>query len=190
MSNLIAQTAAGRALLAAAQQRTVGTPVYLRYAFEAPSSDTLVEHAAEAVAFAVEALGEARSVYASAVRSADGHLVHVAVAVRHPDGCVALLGIGVAAGQRRPPTLLFLGDQGAVEGNPAATGAILHDDSGDRSEEARTGLVTPLRDDGTQALAAWLTQQPHSAHHPAIVAAIRRSLASGRAEALGPEVAR
>jgi hypothetical protein len=188
MNSLIAETAAGRALLAAAQQRAVGAPVYLRYAFEAPSSDTIVEHAAEAAAFAAEALGEARSVYASAVRDAAGRLVHVAVAVHHVDGCVALLGIGVADQQRRPPTLLFLGDQGAIEGNPAVAGAVLYDDSGGRSAGARPGAVVPLRDDGAQGLAAWLAEQPLNARYPAVAAAIRRSLASGRAEAMGQEV--
>jgi hypothetical protein len=174
VSSSIAGTAAGRAVLDAARHRTVGAPVYLRYAVEAPSttpSDALIWHAADALTFAAEVLGNPLDVYASAARDAAGQPVSLAITVRHADGCVALLGIGSADVPRQPATLLFLGDQGAIEGNPAFAGAVLRD-----------GLVTPLRD-GMQPLAG---RPPAGVNSLAMAAAaaIHRSLVSARAERL------
>ena len=159
MTSQIATTAAGRAVLAAAQGGTVGTPVYLRYAFEAPAAESLLRHAADAVVFAAEVLGDPATVYASAVRNAAGQPVQLAIAVRHPDECVALLGVGVAAGTHRPPTYVFLGDRGAIESNAAYSGWV-------------TG--GPATADG-----------PADARLTVAAAAISRALDSGRAEPLG-----
>jgi hypothetical protein len=189
MNSRIAETAVGRAILAAARAGTVGAPVYLRYAFEAAAPaglDGLLWHAADAVAFAAAVLGEPASLYASAVRDGSGQPIHLAVAVRHPNASVALLGIGAAGGARRPPTLLFLGDRGAIEGNPVATGTILHDGT-------PGGATTPLRDDGTGAYPAWLDGRPPDATSAAdaqctmVMAVIRRSIESGRSQALGQD---
>jgi hypothetical protein len=161
----IAGTPTGRAMIEAARSRCAGAPVYLRYAAEAGSAGDLLRHAACALDFAIQVLGEAVDVYAVGVSAPAGELAHLALTVRHRDGAVALLGIG--AGPPRPdggplapprpeaPTLLLLGDQGAVERYPGSAG--------------------PDVEPGVASAGDTLERY---------VAAIRRSLASGRPEVI------
>ena len=161
----IAGAPTGRALIEAARARRVGAPLYLRYAAEAGSAGDLLRQAACALDFAVQVLGEAVDVYAAGVSGPTAELAHLALTVRHRDGSVALLGIG--AGQPRadsgplppprpePPSLLLLGDQGAVERYPGTAGP----------------------DMGPGVAPAGDTLERYAA-------AVRRSLASGRPEVI------
>ncbi|MBI3972409.1 MAG: hypothetical protein HY332_14105 [Chloroflexi bacterium] len=184
IATMISETPLGQAIVQAAVQRRVGAPVYLRYAAEAGRAgrgDNLVDEAAGAVDFARRTLGEPVDVYAAGVRREDGAWAHLALTVRFRDGSVALLGLGAAperaAGAvgepadssllyRRyaPPSVLLLGDRGAVERYPSDGPDItVRDTSGAR------------RDDSPAVKA-----------HERYAAAIRRSLAGGRPEPLAP----
>jgi hypothetical protein len=206
---LVAAAPAACAVLEAAAGRRVGAPVYLRYAAEAGTPDALLWHAADAIDFAAEALGEPVDVCAAGVQDASGALVHVALTVRHRAGAVAVLGLGCAdsgggvgggpggdgrgdhasVATRGYSSLLLIGDRGVVEGQPAAGGVIVRD--GDPAPAA-----TGLRDDYAAGLAGWLTaseslldgEAPHAAalrrarRLVGAAAAVRRSLRTGQPE--------
>lgn len=192
--DLIGHSAAGRATLAAAQQRAAGEPVYLRYATEQGSPDTLLWHLTAAIAFAAGVLGEPHSVYATAVRDSNGAAVHLAAMTRHPGHGVALLGAGCAP-SARPAHSLYLGNRGAVESNVVAGGLVLRDDT------APT-MFDRLGDDQVLVQRAWLAAarvlaegdsaaQAHGASTArqmvAAAEAVSRSLTTGRAAPLALE---
>lgn len=169
-ATLATHTAAGRAAIAAVtQERSIGRPVFLRYTDDAPDEAALFSGAAAAVDLAGRCLGPAESLYATALRDSHESLTYLTVTLRHPDGGVAQLGFGLAHERRSPPGLLLIGDQGTLESNPAATGAVY---------EAGPAALR-LRD------------EPHRASHHtgnlshAVVSTIRRSLQTGRVEPLG-----
>jgi hypothetical protein len=166
----IASTPVGQAVLQAAVERRVGLPVYLRHAVETAAGADLVEWGAQAVHYAAQVLGTVQDVYAAGVAGLDGGWVHLALTLRHEGGAVALVGVGrqqapapgPTTGPRGlPSSILLLGDQGAVDGNPAMS-----------APAGAAPTTAPAAESATPraALAAYAQ-------------AIHRSLASGRPEA-------
>lgn len=186
---MIATTPTGRAIIQAAAERRVGSPVYLRYAAEVRDTGDLIRQAAGAVAFAARALGEPSEIYAVGVPRSDdptGAPAYLSLTVRHPDGVVALLGIGREArpgggttdgttpaalsphvGHAQPvsPSVLLLGDRGVAERYPGPGG-----------DAWPIAGATTAGDAASQADAEELVRY---------AAAVRRSLASGTVEGVG-----
>jgi hypothetical protein len=164
---VIASTPAGRAIIQAAAERRVGGPVYLRYAAEVPDAGDLIQEAAGAVAFAAGVLGEPSRVYAVGVgRGDDGVPRYLSLTIHHPDGAVALIGVGRGARFTAPPSMLLLGDQGAVERYPGP-GADTEAVAGGMGDKGAS-------DAGAEPVARF-------------AAAIRRSLAEGTVEEVRAE---
>jgi hypothetical protein len=180
---VIATTSTGSAIVQAAVERRVGDPVYLRYAAEVRDAGDLIAHAAGAVAFAAQALGEPTEIYAVGLFPGDdpaGPPAYVSLTVRHPDGAVALIGIGRAAQPEPgappvgrpgdlsgapavavPASLLLLGDRGVVERYPGPAGEV--------APLAGVAAADAASQADADALARY-------------AAAIRRALAGGAAE--------
>lgn len=207
-------TLAGRAVITAAQQRTAGIPVYLRYAAEEGTPAGLTWHLSVAIDFAAAVLGESRSLYVTAVPAGGAEPVHLAALVRHDDDCISLLGAGSvgqdrrdsassgsggsatgpegAVGPARLASTLYLGNRGAMEMNLVSGGVLL-------DAEAGRGLFGRMRDDRHDALTVWMraadalargegrpAAQATAQRMAAAADAVRRSLDSGRAAVLQP----
>lgn len=175
---LASYTPAGRAAIEAVTvERSIGRPVFLRFVDDAESEDGLFQGVAGGIDLASRCLGPAESLYATAHRERSGTLTYLAATVRCSEGAVAQVGAGIAHGRRSIPGLLLIGDQGTLESNLAASGVVYEDD--------RPGI--PLRDEREETQRAWERGSrdatgAREARLIAVLAAIRRSLASGRLE--------
>ena len=110
----------------------------------------------DAIDLAERCLGPATSLYATTRRDTQGTPVHVAASVTCLDGAVSLLGVGAAAAPRGGPSLLLIGNQGAVERNAAGGGVLLGEALLPAAPDGALRLAAPVRDDLVAALAAWL----------------------------------
>jgi predicted dehydrogenase len=197
---LLPHSALGRAAAGAAADGTVGAPVYLRFAAEDGGAHDLHWRVVDAIDLAERCLGPATSIYATTRRDTQGTPVHVAASVTCLGGAVSLLGVGAAASPRGGPSLLLIGNQGAVERNAAAGGVLLGEALLPGAPDGALRLAAPVRDDLVAALAAWLQSAlgllsdraargaalDAARHRADLLAAVRRSLAGGRAEPVRP----
>lgn len=200
VGGVLAQRPACRAVFEVAAQGQVGRPVYFRYATEIDAAESLLWQATDAVDLATRLLGDPTDVYAVGMTRSHGELlesdlVHLALTIRHRDGSTALLGLGIADGTRDHENLLLLGDRGVVEGDPSAGGSIVRGG-------AAAATCANLQDAPVDALTSWLLSavpMPKSESHRdqglrqgrrlvSTLSAVRRSLASGRPEALATTV--
>ena len=171
---------AGQAAIAAVTvERSIGRPVFLRLVNDVESADDVFQDVAGGIDLADRCLGPAESVYATARRDSDGAIVYLAVTARCPEGGVAQIGTGVAPGRRSAPGLLLIGDQGTLEGNPAAGGVIYEDDRPGVPLRDETAATRRVWERGASDSEAMLVRERRRA---AVLAAIHRSLDSGRLE--------